>query len=243
MILWVNGWKRRSRHIIKTMHEFRDVVVNKPWGFEYLVYESSEVALWLLHIKQGESTSLHCHPLKNTGFLLLQGEAELEFLADKKQVVAPEKQMIRRGLFHKTRALSKGGIYLFEIENPNDKEDLVRLSDFYGRSSDGYEQAASFEAKPSSYLSITEPDNYDVVEYNNDHAIFSVQRINKLEYFQELNDTDIIMFLRGGIGKEVSGRNHLATVPGDIGRASIVGKVAAEMEFVSRDTLVLRVSA
>jgi hypothetical protein len=31
----------------------------------------------LLHIKCGEKTSMHCHPTKTTGLVLLQGYAEL----------------------------------------------------------------------------------------------------------------------------------------------------------------------
>jgi hypothetical protein len=62
----------------------RDIVVQKPWGYEYLIYETPEVALWLLYIEQGKGTSLHCHPKKTTGLILLEGEAELGFIADSK---------------------------------------------------------------------------------------------------------------------------------------------------------------
>ena len=36
--------------------------------------------------------------------------------------------MIRRGLFHSTKALSKDAL-IFEIETPKDKHDLVRLNE------------------------------------------------------------------------------------------------------------------
>ena len=32
---------------------YRDKIVNKPWGHEYLVYENDEVGLWFLKIKRG----------------------------------------------------------------------------------------------------------------------------------------------------------------------------------------------
>ena len=35
---------------------YQDVVVNKPWGYEYLIFETTEVALWLLHIEEGKGT-------------------------------------------------------------------------------------------------------------------------------------------------------------------------------------------
>ena len=40
--------------------------------------------------------------------------------------------MIRRGLFHSTKAISDEAL-IFEIETPKDKHDLVRLNDSYGR--------------------------------------------------------------------------------------------------------------
>lgn len=225
------------------MSEHRDVIVSKPWGYEYLVYESSEVALWLLYIKQGQGTSLHCHPKKTTGLILLSGEAELRFLADSKIIKAPEKEMLRRGLFHSTHALSPDGVFLFEIETPNDKDDLVRLSDDYGRSSIGYETKSQQTPKDPSCLWISEPADLEAVKYQFKKISFEVQRVEDLNFLEIMNDTDILMFLRGGVGKEVSGRRHLATVPGDIGRADVVRKVAEQMEFVEEGTLILRVGA
>ena len=40
----------------------QDLVVEKPWGFEY-AYENEDVALWALHSYENE-TSLHCHQIK-----------------------------------------------------------------------------------------------------------------------------------------------------------------------------------
>ena len=31
---------------------FQEIIVSKPWGQEYLVYENEQVALWLLYIKK-----------------------------------------------------------------------------------------------------------------------------------------------------------------------------------------------
>ena len=56
---------------------YDSTIVKKPWGYEYLAYENNHVALWLLYIKHTHSTSLHCHPNKTTGLILLDGEAEV----------------------------------------------------------------------------------------------------------------------------------------------------------------------
>lgn len=220
----------------------RNVIVNKPWGFEYLVYESSEVAVWLLFIKAHHQTSMHCHPRKTTGLLLLKGEAQLAFLADSKFISAPEKQMIRRGLFHSTRAESPDGAYLLEIETPNDKKDLIRLIDRYGRVNKGYEGSNHEALKTDKCLWITDPKLFELTDYSIAGTTFFVETTNSLDFVDKRKDSDIIMFLKGGIGKSVEGENLLATIPGDIGRVGILRKVIAEMEFVQNPTVVLVVS-
>ena len=217
----------------------RAVVVNKPWGYEYLMYENSHVALWLLHIRQNQQTSMHCHPTKTTGLVVLKGEAELSFLSDKKIVRAPEKQMIRRGLFHSTRAISDGGIFMLEVETPNDKNDLVRLSDKYGRASSGYEKSEHEQERPPECIWIEEPLPGKKSNYEIDQIKFSVSSHVSLDLLDPLKDEDIIIFLRGGAGKFVDGRKHLATIPGDVGRVKIVKQVVREMEFLEENTLIL----
>ena len=55
---------------------YRDKVVYKPWGYEYVVYSSSNrLAITFLKINYGHKTSLHCHPKKKTGFIILSGKA------------------------------------------------------------------------------------------------------------------------------------------------------------------------
>ena len=48
-------------------NHYKNIVVNKPWGYEYLAYENEYVGLWFLHIEKDQETSLHCHPKKDTG--------------------------------------------------------------------------------------------------------------------------------------------------------------------------------
>ena len=62
-------WNRGE--IIQMLYE--KTVVKKPWGYEYLVYQNDKVALWFLYIGHGHQTSMHCHPNKTTGLILLNG--------------------------------------------------------------------------------------------------------------------------------------------------------------------------
>ena len=47
--------------------------------------------------------------------------------------------MIRPGLFHSTKPLSKKNSIVLEIETPINKNDLVRYKDNYGRENKPYE--------------------------------------------------------------------------------------------------------
>jgi len=226
---------------MKNMHSHKGVVVDKPWGYEYLVYENQQVALWLLHIVQGQQTSMHCHPTKTTGLVLLQGEAELSFLADKKIIRAPEKQILRRGLFHSTKALSQNGIFMFEVETPNDKNDLVRLSDKYGRANSGYETAVHERINGGDCVWIEEPAAGQSNAYRAHGTDFTVESTSEIRTLSDKLDEDILIFLRGGLGKHVDGRRHLATIPGDVGRGYIVKQVAREMEFLEEDTIIITI--
>ncbi len=118
-------------------------VVNKPWGYEYVIYyDKKKLAITFLKIENGQKTSLHCHTKKKTGFIILGGKAEVQYGIYKKNVklMKPLSRLIfRPGLFHSIKSVSDDGLYLLETENPYDKVDLVRLEDKYGRKSKKYE--------------------------------------------------------------------------------------------------------
>jgi hypothetical protein len=220
---------------------FRENAVKKPWGFEYLAFESEEVALWVLHLTKGMSTSMHAHPSKTTGLVLLSGIVELSFIADSKILAAPNKQMIRRGLFHQTKALTEG-VVLLEVETPNDKGDLVRLFDRHGREAMGYETSDQYFARDGSHAWI-EPDIGKHAKVLPElPGSVRVRSIEKLSDFEELPDSAIVMFLQGGVGKTVDGRKHLATVAGDVAVLDVLKIVLQSMEFVAPKTLILEVS-
>jgi len=221
------------------LDNFKDVYVEKPWGYEYLVYENNDAALWLLYIKKGESTSLHSHPKKTTGLILLNGKAQLDFINDSKIIEAPKKEMFRRGLFHKTTALSEGGLFVLEIETPNEKKDLVRLDDTYGRTKNGYEKEKSFIPKDDDMIWIDESEIINFKEFRYRDISFFIYKISKIEELELFKDTEIIMFLRGGLYKEIDNEKVFITVPGDIGVNNIVKQVAKNMDSFSEDTLVL----
>ena len=107
--------------------------VKKPWGYEYLLYKNDNVAIWHLFINSYQNTSLHSHPNKKTGLVVLDGAAKVSFLGSDHKLFHGEKIMIRHGVFHQTKSMTPHLLQLLEIETPVDKEDIVRLEDSYGR--------------------------------------------------------------------------------------------------------------
>ena len=118
--------------------------VIKPWGEEYVIFrKGKKIMVTLLSLKYGKSTSIHCHPNKKTGFLVLYGKAKVSLGLDMDECLilnSSDKLMIRNGLFHSTTCLSKRGLTLLEFENPADKDDIVRYKDKYGRKFKPYEK-------------------------------------------------------------------------------------------------------
>jgi len=106
----------------------------KPWGGEYLLCRTESSALWCLSIGSKKSTSFHCHPIKRTGYVVISGSVQIDFMSSKKILKAGEFINFRPGLFHKTTSIG-GGSTILEVESPDNKFDLLRLEDASGRDS------------------------------------------------------------------------------------------------------------
>ncbi len=119
--------------------DFERKIVPKPWGHEYLMYRNSSVEVWHLYIKEGFTTSLHCHPKKKTAMIVVSGEVIITDLNGAQSFTPPGGVMIDAGAFHSHRAISPGGAHLIEIETPPDKNDLIRLRDEARREHKAYE--------------------------------------------------------------------------------------------------------
>jgi len=119
--------------------DYRNKVVVKPWGYEFLIFENKFVAVWFLHIRKGHSTSMHCHPTKKTSLIVLSGDALCNTFNHRNYLNSMDAVIIESGVFHSTQSISTEGINLIEVESPPNKIDLVRLNDGYGREEQGYE--------------------------------------------------------------------------------------------------------
>ncbi len=119
--------------------DFSKVVVKKPWGHEYLLYDDGNAAAWILYLNKGASTSMHCHLYKKTALVVLKGEAISTTLSEGFILKESDGLVLDKKVFHSTQSISEEGTILLELETPSKKTDVVRLIDLYGRETAGYE--------------------------------------------------------------------------------------------------------
>ena len=115
--------------------------VEKPWGYETEIYRDEHICGWLLHIRAGQQTSMHCHPNKTTMLIIRSGAAQVHSLMVTHLLDIGDMLFIEKGAFHRTEAIGGWDLLIYELETPPNKRDLVRLEDKYGRGQ-GYEHVA-----------------------------------------------------------------------------------------------------
>ena len=211
-------------------------IVKKPWGYEYMVYENKDVALWFLYIKSTHSTSLHCHPNKTTGLILLDGKAEVSFLNDVNELKPTDKIMIRKGLFHSTKATDEKGAWVFEIETPVNKQDLVRFKDNHGREGKPYEDETFEIPKVEDCLWIKEPKSNSQIIYNFANCELIVKSIDSVSDINNLDDSLNVMFLKGGLQTEY---NQNVAGPGDIVVSSTLKQLMKVFNKIDPQTIIM----
>lgn len=161
-----------SENLEEEPFDYSNVIVKKPWGYEYLVFKNDWVAIWLLHIVRKRRTSMHSHPNKTTGLILLSGNATFYHLNGKIELNTMDSVIIEKMAFHSTEAFSslpiqpasENGIWVMEIESPPMKTDLVRMKDEYGREGATYEGVDNMVFGPEKCFKFHEPQQDEVVE-------------------------------------------------------------------------------
>lgn len=212
---------------------YYDVIVKKPWGHEYLCYQNEELAIWFLFIRSGEKTSLHCHPNKNTGFVVLDGEVELSFLRNSIHLRGLDKIHIFRSRFHSTRAVSESGAFILEIETPEDKHDLVRLEDSYGRQGQAYEGRDKETPKTADCLWIEEPGDEDFLCEVKGRSLrhFHAKTLADVSGF---SDKDFFVISRGGL---IAKPGAQILWPGDVIDGVSLERLSKTFNFIAGTTI------
>lgn len=126
-----------------TKDAYLDAVIEKPWGYEHRAYADMLIDVWKLMLAPRQSTSMHCHPRKETVLMCLAGSLQINFLNRAIRVEAGQYARIPKGVFHSTDNVGSVEAHLIEVETPRNKFDLIRKQDRYGRQGQQYETGKS----------------------------------------------------------------------------------------------------
>lgn len=217
-------------------------VVLKPWGEEYNIFRNKKkIAITYLKIKKGFATSLHCHPKKKTGFLILKGTAEVQIGIYKKNIKKYPPMSIlvlRPGLFHRIKASNKSNLYALEIENPYLKNDLIRMKDNYGRNKKGYESLKSSRALTRNDLIFKTPNLNEKKKYKINNVKINISFFKDFKNLKSYDDKSIAIILDGKI---VSEKNKTVITTGEIVKSYTLKQLANYFK-VDGKILLLRAS-
>ncbi|MCL4512109.1 MAG: hypothetical protein M1470_13780 [Bacteroidetes bacterium] len=187
--------------------DYSKVVVLKPWGYEYLWYQNSSVAVWMLCLKPGHATSLHCHLRKRSSLIVLAGNVMCSTLENRYKLRPMDAMVLEPCVFHTSEAISNDGAFIIEVENPPMKGDLVRMKDNFGREGTAYESAKHYSTdfNEYAYQPFTPNDRYQFNTIN--FALRSLQTPD--DAHQICSETQLIVPF---LGRLVAGRSVLVEI-------------------------------
>ena len=109
--------------------------VEKPWGYELIWARTDRYVGKILHVNAGHAMSRQYHRKKDETMHVLRGELIVRYGTEQaletRRLTAGESFRFPPGMVHEVQAVSDTDI--LEASTP-ELDDLVRLSDRYGRS-------------------------------------------------------------------------------------------------------------
>ena len=205
--------------------------VPKPWGREYLCWESEDCAIWILEINENKSTSFHCHTEKNTGLVVLDGEINLKLINSEYNLKKLEKINIFRGRFHQSTAIGGSKAVMLEVEAPVNKKDLIRWEDSNGRKNSSYESERILIDNSDEVLYLGNKEKFEKTQvYKN--LIFNIY--DKQEYNMSIKNHSIYILLTGAI---VENQDNIV-IPGDTMSKEVITKILNRFTL-TKDALLL----
>ena len=221
---------------------YSNKVVNKPWGYEYVIYNNSnKLAITLVKINYGHMTSLHCHPEKKTGFIILSGKAQVQigiYKENKKCFNSLSRLVFRPGLFHSLKSISKRGLYALEFETPYKKNDLIRFKDNYGRQKKEYEGIKFTKNLEQNSLKFKKPKSGKKNIYKFKNVEISIESKKNFKSFKKNDDKSTSAILSGSL-IDRNGRNVISY--GEIIKSSTL-RILSDKFKIKKPITILRVS-
>jgi hypothetical protein len=105
----------------------------------------------MLHLKPGFGTSLHCHARKRTSLIVMQGRILCSTIDDRHNLTEGEAVVLEPCVFHSSKAVSEGDVFLMEVETPPLKGDLLRCTDTFGRAGKAYENSSQYSTELAKF--------------------------------------------------------------------------------------------
>ncbi len=221
---------------------YSNKLVHKPWGYEYVIYKNSDkLAITLVKINYGHKTSLHCHPKKKTGFIILSGKAQVQigiYEENKKYFNSLSRLVFRPGLFHSLKSVSKNGLYALEFETPYKKRDLVRFKDSYGRQKKDYEGKQFTKILDPKFLKFKNPKPGQQNLYKFNNVEISIEIKKNFKSFKKKDDKSTSAILRGSL-VDKNGQNVISY--GEIIKTSTL-RILSDKFMIKKPLTILRVS-
>lgn len=206
--------------------------VPKPWGREYICWESEDCAIWVLEINENKSTSFHCHTEKNTGLVVLEGEVNLKLINSEYNFKSLEKINIFRGRFHQSTAVG-GSAVMIEVESPVKKKDLIRWEDSNGRKNSLYENEKVIFEHPENIIKLG---NKEVHTKTQIYKNLTLDIYNPEEYNLSNKKHSLYILLAGAIVEN----NEKIVIPGDAMSNEVLAKILARFTL-TKDALLLAI--
>jgi hypothetical protein len=215
----------RNKVSDKKFFNYSKYLIKKPWGEEFLIFQTKKIAVWVLKINSKQKTSLHCHCHKKTILIPISGKFNVNLLL-KKYITKKEPIILNKNVFHQTYNNSNKKRYLIEIETPNLKNDIIRYRDYYGRSQNNFKSESLNNSENNIYISkkikkkiyIFDKKKILLIEVNVKELKKLYDNYKKLNYFiilkkinKKFKEGDIFFFnkknleiLENSLGKKIS---------------------------------------
>jgi hypothetical protein len=206
--------------------------VPKPWGREYICWESNDCAIWVLEINENKSTSFHCHTEKNTGLVVLEGEVNLKLINSEYNFKALEKINIFRGRFHQSTAVGSNAV-MIEVEAPVNKKDLIRWEDSNGRKNSLYENERVIFENTENIIQLG---NKEVHTKTQIYKNLTLDIYSPDEYNLSNKKHSLYILLAGAIVE----KNERIVIPGDVMSNEVLTKILARFTL-TKDALLLAI--
>tara|TARA_B100000579_G_C22795360_1_gene836827 strand:+ start:63 stop:791 length:729 start_codon:yes stop_codon:yes gene_type:complete len=223
-------------------NSYSNRLITKPWGYEYIIFKNQKkLALIFLKIFKKKQTSLHCHPNKKTGFIILSGTAKVQIGIYKKNSRIYKSQSIlvfRPGLFHSLKCISNKPLIALEIETPFNTKDLIRFSDNYGRQLKPYENLSLTKKINSKFIKFKKPQKNSGYSYKLDNMLIEIRNDKNYKNLFKKNEKSISAILDGSI---ISNDNKKVITHGEIVKTKTLEKLSKKFK-IKKDLTVLKVT-